>query len=143
MEKQLDELQKKLDEQEDKQNKMYLHMYTKGQEAERLAHSDKVMQFALSHTNHQNCYINIWNNRIQFQVLEYAQQGPSRVSVPELIQQLQVTQNELDNLRVWNLASPYLTINLYKIISIGQSHAQCGVQSIYAYITYAMSISLL
>lgn len=97
MEKQLEELQKKLDEQEDKQNKMYLHMYTKGQEAERLAQSDKVMHCP---SLNESALINIRNNQIQFQVLEYAQQGPSRVSVPELIQQLQVTQNELDNLRV-------------------------------------------
>lgn len=42
LEKQLEDLQRKLQEQEDKQNKMYLHMYTKGQESERISHADKV-----------------------------------------------------------------------------------------------------
>lgn len=46
LEKQLEELQKKLQEQEEKQqqqqNKMYLHMYAKGQEAERISQADKV-----------------------------------------------------------------------------------------------------
>ena len=42
LEKTLEELHEKLREQEDKQNKMYLAMYTKGQEAERVAHSDRV-----------------------------------------------------------------------------------------------------
>ncbi|XP_037052217.1 uncharacterized protein LOC119085825 isoform X1 [Bradysia coprophila] len=75
LEKQLEELQKKLQEQEDKQNKMYLHMYTKGQESERISHADKVLELA-------------------------SQSGAAgRVSVPELIHQLQVTQNELENIR--------------------------------------------
>lgn len=47
LEKQLEDLQRKLQEQEDKQNKMYLHMYTKGQEAERITHADKVNPFYL------------------------------------------------------------------------------------------------
>lgn len=42
LEKQLEDLQQKLQEQEDKQNKMYLHMFAKGQEAERIDHADKV-----------------------------------------------------------------------------------------------------
>lgn len=42
LERQLEELQVKLQEQEDKQNKMYLHMFAKGQEAERIQHADKV-----------------------------------------------------------------------------------------------------
>lgn len=49
-------------------------MYTKGQEAEKVSHANKV--------------------------LEVARAAPSRVTVPELMQQLQVTQDELDNLRV-------------------------------------------
>ncbi|XP_059618837.1 protein quick-to-court isoform X2 [Phlebotomus argentipes] len=73
LEKELEVLQAKLREQEDKQNKMYLHMYAKGQEAERLSHADQVMEFA--------------------------RQAPKRVSVPELLQQLQVTQDELENIK--------------------------------------------
>ncbi|GAB0086802.1 uncharacterized protein DMENIID0001_009850 [Sergentomyia squamirostris] len=73
LEKELDALQLKLREQEDKQNKMYLHMYAKGQEAERLSHAEQVMEFA--------------------------RQAPKRVSVPELLQQLQVTQDELENIK--------------------------------------------
>ncbi|XP_055711237.1 protein quick-to-court isoform X2 [Phlebotomus papatasi] len=73
LEKELEELQARLHEQEDKQNKMYLHMYAKGQEAERLSHAEQVMEFA--------------------------RQAPKRVSVPELLQQLQVTQDELENIK--------------------------------------------
>jgi hypothetical protein len=74
LERQLELLQKQLEEQEDKANKMYLHMYTKGQEAERIQQREKV--------------------------LEIAQGGlPSRVSIPELMHQLQVTQDELENIR--------------------------------------------
>lgn len=43
LEKQLEELQHKLDEQEDKQNKMYLHMYTKDQATDTLSTSEKVI----------------------------------------------------------------------------------------------------
>lgn len=42
LEKNLDELQKKLQDQEDKTNKMYLHMYTEGQSAERIFHANEV-----------------------------------------------------------------------------------------------------
>lgn len=73
LEKQLEDLQRRLQEHEEKQKKMYLHMYTKGQEAERMAHAE--------------------------QVLEFAHRAPSRVSVPELLQQLQNTQDELENIR--------------------------------------------
>ncbi|CAH1708211.1 unnamed protein product [Chironomus riparius] len=65
LERELELLQQKFTEQEDKSNKMYLHMYAKDQE----------------------------------------QAGPStstavaRISVPELLHQLQVTQDELENLR--------------------------------------------
>ncbi len=38
-------LQRQLEEQEDKSNKMYLHMYTKGQEAERVQTREKVSGF--------------------------------------------------------------------------------------------------
>uniref|UniRef100_A0A2M4AHH8 GRIP domain-containing protein n=1 Tax=Anopheles triannulatus TaxID=58253 RepID=A0A2M4AHH8_9DIPT len=73
LEKQLETLQAQLQEQEDKANKMYLHMYSKGQEAERQEQADRV--------------------------LDMARDSPNRVSVPELMQQLQVTQDELENIR--------------------------------------------
>lgn len=44
LEKQLEKLQHQLELQGDKSNKMYLAMYTKGQEAERIQHADKVIQ---------------------------------------------------------------------------------------------------
>ena len=34
------------------------------------------------------------------EVLEFAHQAPTRVSVPELLQQLQVTESELENIKV-------------------------------------------
>lgn len=43
LEKQLEDLQRKLAEHEEKQNKMYLHMYQQGQEAERIARADQVV----------------------------------------------------------------------------------------------------
>lgn len=42
LEKQLETLQKQLDQTEDKSNKMYLHMYSQGQESERLQHGLQV-----------------------------------------------------------------------------------------------------
>lgn len=74
LEGKLDEACRKLEEQSDKHKQMYLEMYKQGQEAARL--------------EHEKC------------VLEAAQQSPSRVSVPELLHQLQVTQNELENIKV-------------------------------------------
>lgn len=47
LEKHLEDLEQKLKEQEDKQNKMYLAMYTKGQESERIAHADKVINASI------------------------------------------------------------------------------------------------
>ncbi|XP_017043840.1 uncharacterized protein LOC108089886 isoform X3 [Drosophila ficusphila] len=74
LEKQLEDLQRKLIEHEEKQNKMYLHMYQQGQEAERLSRAD--------------------------QALELAQRQPeSKVSINELLHQLQSTQDELENIR--------------------------------------------
>jgi hypothetical protein len=67
LEQQLEVLQQKLTETEDKSNKMYLHMYSKEQDQAGPSTSSN---------------------------------PPSRVSVPELMHQLQVTQNELDNIRV-------------------------------------------
>ncbi|XP_017038598.1 protein quick-to-court isoform X4 [Drosophila kikkawai] len=74
LEKQLEDLQRKLIEHEEKQNKMYLHMYQQGQEAERISRAD--------------------------QALELAQRQPeSKVSINELLHQLQSTQDELENIR--------------------------------------------
>ncbi|XP_039949447.1 protein quick-to-court isoform X2 [Bactrocera neohumeralis] len=74
LEKQLEDLQRKLAEHEDKQNKMYLHMYQKGQEAERISRAD--------------------------QALELAYRAPdNKVSINELLHQLQSTQDELENIR--------------------------------------------
>lgn len=42
LEKQLGDLQVKLQENEEKQNKMYLHMYQQGQESERISRADQV-----------------------------------------------------------------------------------------------------
>lgn len=42
LERQLEELQQRLQDQENTQNKTYLHMFAKGQEAERLQQADKV-----------------------------------------------------------------------------------------------------
>lgn len=82
-------------------------MYTKGQEAERISHSSKVMSiyfvsFEVNGIRHHLC----------LQVLEVARAAPSRVTVPELMQQLQVTQDELDNLRV----SQYYVIHINFIV---------------------------
>ncbi|XP_053697748.1 protein quick-to-court isoform X2 [Sabethes cyaneus] len=73
LEKQLEELHAQLQAHEDKANKIYLHMYTKGQGGEKAQPADRAV--------------------------EMARQSPSRVSVPELMQQLQVTQEELENIR--------------------------------------------
>lgn len=57
------------------------------------------------------------SSRSAAQVHDSTQQVPSnRLSVPELIQQLQVTQNELDNLRVW-----YQCLFLIELMKIYQS----------------------
>lgn len=69
LERELEMLQQKLTEEEDKSNKMYLHMYAKDQDQAETS-------------------------------LKAASQAVSRVSVPELMHQLQVTQDELENLRV-------------------------------------------
>jgi len=51
LEKQLEDLQRKLIEHEEKQNKMYLHMYQQGQEAERISRADQVQ----SRTEQPSC----------------------------------------------------------------------------------------
>lgn len=45
LEKQLEKLAKQLSEQEEKQKQMLLHMYNKGQEAERIEHADRVFTY--------------------------------------------------------------------------------------------------
>ncbi|KAM7352630.1 GRIP domain-containing protein quick-to-court isoform 2-T4 [Cochliomyia hominivorax] len=74
LEKQLEELQRRLAEHEEKQKQMYLHMYQKGQEAERIARADQALE--LAHRAPQN-----------------------KVSINELLHQLQSTQDELENIR--------------------------------------------
>ncbi|KRF81440.1 protein quick-to-court isoform X1 [Drosophila virilis] len=74
LEKQLEDLQRKLIEHEEKQNKMYLHMYQQGQEAERITRADQAMELA-------------------------QRQPDSKVSINELLHQLQSTQDELENIR--------------------------------------------
>ncbi|XP_076294916.1 GRIP domain-containing protein quick-to-court isoform X4 [Lasioglossum baleicum] len=62
-----------LNEQEERNTQMYLKMYAKGQEAARIEQAD--------------------------QILEHAHQTPPKVSVAELLQQLTVTQAELENVK--------------------------------------------
>lgn len=101
LEKQLEDLQQKLQEQEDKQNKMYLHMFAKGQEAERINHADKVHNLLSTRRVALLKGRPLLLNFFYFQVMEIAQSSSAnRVSVPELMQQLQVTQNELENIKV-------------------------------------------
>nr|CAD7392393.1 unnamed protein product [Timema cristinae] len=71
--KERDVLRRTLEEQEERHKSMYLKMYLKGQEAARFEHAD--------------------------QVLEFAHKAPERVSVPELLQQLQDARNELDSMK--------------------------------------------
>ncbi|KOX81048.1 hypothetical protein WN51_09973 [Melipona quadrifasciata] len=61
-----------LNEQEERNKQMYLRMYTKGQEAARLEQAD--------------------------QIYEHAHQSPPKVTVAELLQQLTITQAELENI---------------------------------------------
>lgn len=74
LEVQLEEALKKLEEQEEKHKQIYLQMYAQGQQAAKMEREQ--------------------------QVVELAQQVPSRISVPELLQQLTVTQAELENIKV-------------------------------------------
>lgn len=60
-------------EQEQRHHQMYLKMYKKGQEAARFEHADEV--------------------------IEFAHQAPNRVAVPELLQQLRITENELERMK--------------------------------------------
>ena len=62
-----------LNEQEERNKQMYLKMYAKGQEAARIEQAD--------------------------QILEHAYQTPPKVTVAELLQQLTITQAELENIK--------------------------------------------
>ncbi|XP_061928097.1 protein quick-to-court isoform X3 [Apis cerana] len=62
-----------LNEQEERNKQMYLKMYAKGQEAARMEQAD--------------------------QILEQAYQTPPKVTVAELLQQLTITQAELENIK--------------------------------------------
>ncbi|CAK9826593.1 Protein quick-to-court [Anthophora retusa] len=62
-----------LNEQEERNKQMYLKMYAKGQEAARIEQAD--------------------------QILQHAHQTPPKVTVAELLQQLTVTQAELENIK--------------------------------------------
>lgn len=73
LEMQLEEASKKLQEQEEKAKQNYLQMYSQGQTAARLEQENAVMEIARQH--------------------------PTRVSVPELLNELQVTKNELENIK--------------------------------------------
>ncbi|XP_011306133.1 uncharacterized protein qtc [Fopius arisanus] len=69
----LNEQKTLLDEQEERNKQMYLKMYAKGQEAARLEQAD--------------------------QIFDNAQQDTPKVTVAELLQQLSVTQAELENIK--------------------------------------------
>lgn len=73
LELKLDELQLKLNDQEEEKNKMYLAMYTKGQETEQPEKRPPPQLIAGT---------------------------SSRISVPELLHSLQSTQDELENIKV-------------------------------------------
>nr|CAD7408352.1 unnamed protein product [Timema poppensis] len=81
--KERDVLRRTLEEQEERHKSMYLKMYLKGQEAARFEHADQVSNFRAG----------------RGQVLEFAHKAPERVSVPELLQQLQDARNELDSMK--------------------------------------------
>ncbi|XP_035207300.1 polyamine-modulated factor 1-binding protein 1-like isoform X2 [Stegodyphus dumicola] len=70
IESQLSEVQKDIENQEDYHNQMYLKMYRKGQEAARFEQADEA--------------------------LDFSQRMPKRVSVPDLLRQLQQLELELD-----------------------------------------------
>ncbi|KAF5270687.1 hypothetical protein FQA39_LY01425 [Lamprigera yunnana] len=80
LEEQLEEACKKLEEEENKHKENYLKMYNQGIEAAKLEHDR--------------------------QVLEKATVCTSRVSVPELLHQLEVTQNELEKVKDLQYTSP-------------------------------------
>ncbi|XP_060523308.1 protein quick-to-court isoform X2 [Cylas formicarius] len=74
LEAQLEDAVKKLEEQEQRAKRTYLKMYAQGQETARSERDDAA-------------------------VMEVARAHPNRISVPELLNELQVTKNELDNVK--------------------------------------------
>uniref|UniRef100_A0AAR5PC19 GRIP domain-containing protein n=1 Tax=Dendroctonus ponderosae TaxID=77166 RepID=A0AAR5PC19_DENPD len=78
LELQLEEASRRLEEQEDKAKQTYLQMYSQGQAAARLEQENAVMEIS---------------------------RQPSRVSVPELLNELQVTKMELENIKDVEYAS--------------------------------------
>uniref|UniRef100_T1JI90 Uncharacterized protein n=1 Tax=Strigamia maritima TaxID=126957 RepID=T1JI90_STRMM len=72
LETQIQTMQDQQNEQEQKHHHTYLQMYKKGQEAAKFQHADEV--------------------------LEFAHQAPNRVSVPELLKQLHLTEQELNQM---------------------------------------------
>ncbi|KAK5641765.1 hypothetical protein RI129_010312 [Pyrocoelia pectoralis] len=79
LEQQLEDACKKLEEEERKHKESYLQMYNKGQEAAKLEHDRQISEVAETHN--------------------------SRVSVPELLHQLEETQNELEKVKDLEYAS--------------------------------------
>jgi len=73
LERETESQRRSMEDQEERHKTMYLKMYMKGQEAAKFEHAD--------------------------QVLEFAHRAPARVSVPELLQQLEVTENKLENIK--------------------------------------------
>ncbi|VEN51818.1 unnamed protein product [Callosobruchus maculatus] len=79
LEQQLEEASRRLEDQERKAQETYLKMYAQGQEAAKIERESAIVELAHQH--------------------------PSRVSVPELLQELQVTKNELENIKDVEYAS--------------------------------------
>ncbi|XP_076349772.1 uncharacterized protein LOC143246623 [Tachypleus tridentatus] len=91
-ESQVVELKKEMAAQEEWHSQMYLKMYRKGQEAAKFEHADEV--------------------------LEFAQRAPKRVSVPELLQQLRQTKQELEQTK------ELYRCELYRRATTGSPHHQ-------------------
>lgn len=112
-------------EQEERNKQMYLKMYTKGQEAARIEQADQVFKFIylkylileISYIYLNSVYFSmctlIGNIQevqkrsllylmlfVKLQIFVQAHQSPSKVTVAELLQQLTVTQAELENVKV-------------------------------------------
>ncbi|XP_022255144.1 uncharacterized protein LOC111088675 [Limulus polyphemus] len=92
LENQVVKLKKDISAQEEWHKQMYLKMYRKGQEAAKFEHADEV--------------------------LEFAQQAPKKISVPELLQQLRQTKQELEQ------AKELYRSELYRKATTGSPHHQ-------------------
>lgn len=91
LENQLEDACRKLEEQEDEQKQKYLRTYAQGQEDAKLGNERQVGR---------EISTNFWWLFPVLQILEQAHSNTSRISVPELLEQLQDTQRELDNIKV-------------------------------------------